>query len=192
MIGSLKGVVDQITPPNLVVVDVGGVGYLVHCPTDLLSRLQLGQEVKLSISMSVREDAMTLYGFETSQDKNWFEALRTAQGVGPSLALSILSSISRNELVAAIAANDHAVLKTVPGVGPKTALRLIVEMQGRLDQLGSVDVGSGSGSSGSVVGDLRLALISLGYTQDQIRGVIEKVPAEFSLEEMLKYCLKEL
>lgn len=194
MIGSLKGVVDQISPPNSLVVDVGGVGYLVHCPTDLLSRLQLGQELKLSISMSVREDAMTLYGFETNQDKSWFEALRTAQGVGPSLALSILSSISRNELVHAIAANDHAVLKRVPGVGPKTALRLIVEMQGRLAQLGSVDVfgGSGAGANGSVVGDLRLALVSLGYTQDQIRGVVEKVPAEFSLEEMLKYCLKEL
>lgn len=194
MIGSLRGVVDQISPPNSLIVDVAGVGYLVHCPTDLLSRTCVGAELKLTVSTSVREDAITLYGFENAHDKNWFEALRTAQGVGPSLALSILSSMSRAELVQAISSNDSALLKRVPGVGPKTALRLIVEMQGRLVQLGfDGDIaGSPTGEAGSVVADLRLALLSLGYSQDQIRGVVEKVPAEFTLEEMVKYCLKEL
>lgn len=194
MIGSLRGVVDQISPPNSLIVDVAGVGYLVHCPTDLLSRTRVGAELKLTVSTSVREDAITLYGFESAHDKSWFEALRTAQGVGPSLALSILSSMSRAELVQAISSNDSALLKRVPGVGPKTALRLIVEMQGRLAQLGFEGsiAGSPDGEAGSVVADLRLALASLGYSQDQIRGVVEKVPAEFSLEEMLKYCLKEL
>lgn len=194
MIGSLRGVVDQISPPNSLIVDVAGVGYLVHCPTDLLSRTRVGAELKLTVSTSVREDAITLYGFENAHDKNWFEALRTAQGVGPSLALSILSSMSRAELVQAISSNDSALLKRVPGVGPKTALRLIVEMQGRLVQLGfDGDIaGSPTGEAGSVVADLRLALLSLGYSQDQIRGVVEKVPAEFTLEEMVKYCLKEL
>ena len=194
MIGSLRGVVDQISPPNSLIVDVAGVGYLVHCPTDLLSRTRVGAELKLTVSTSVREDAITLYGFENAHDKNWFEALRTAQGVGPSLALSILSSMSRAELVQAISSNDSALLKRVPGVGPKTALRLIVEMQGRLVQLGFDGgiAGSPTGEAGSVVADLRLALLSLGYSQDQIRGVVEKVPAEFTLEEMVKYCLKEL
>ncbi|MDA8081286.1 MAG: Holliday junction branch migration protein RuvA [Actinomycetota bacterium] len=194
MIGSLRGVVDQVSPPNSLIVDVAGVGYLVHCPTDLLSRTRVGAELKLTVSTSVREDAITLYGFENAHDKNWFEALRTAQGVGPSLALSILSSMSRAELVQAISSNDSALLKRVPGVGPKTALRLIVEMQGRLVQLGfDGDIaGSPTGEAGSVVADLRLALLSLGYSQDQIRGVVEKVPAEFTLEEMVKYCLKEL
>ncbi len=194
MIGSLRGVVDQISPPNSLIVDVAGVGYLVHCPTDLLSRTSVGAELKLTVSTSVREDAITLYGFENAHDKNWFEALRTAQGVGPSLALSILSSMSRSELVQAISSNDSALLKRVPGVGPKTALRLIVEMQGRLVQLGFDGgiTGSSAGEAGSVVADLRLALVSLGYSQEQIRGVVEKVPAEFTLEEMVKYCLKEL
>jgi len=186
--------VDQISPPNLLIVDVAGVGYLVHCPTDLLSRTCVGVELKLAVSTSVREDAITLYGFENPQDKSWFEALRTTQGVGPSLALSILSSMSRPELVQAISSNDSALLKRVPGVGPKTALRLIVEMQGRLSQLGfeAGFAGSLAAANGSVIADLRLALLSLGYLQDQIRGVVDRVPAELSLEEMLKYCLKEL
>ena len=194
MIGSLRGVVDQIFPPNSLIVDVAGVGYLVHCPTDLLSRTRVGAELKLTVSTSVREDAITLYGFENAHDKSWFEALRTAQGVGPSLAMSILSSMSRAELVQAISSNDTALLKRVPGVGPKTALRLIVEMQGRLAQLGFEGgiAGSPDGEAGSVVADLRLALVSLGYSQDQIRAVVEKVPAELTLEEMVKYCLKEL
>ncbi|TAN23753.1 MAG: Holliday junction branch migration protein RuvA [Actinomycetota bacterium] len=194
MIGSLRGIIDQMAPPNLLVVDVGGVGYLVHCPTDLLSKSSLGQELKLVVSTSVREDAITLYGFENIYDKNWFEALRTTQGIGPSLALNVLSSMSRSELVQAISTGDVALLKRVPGVGPKTALRLIVEMQGRLAQLGGVEGHFGvlGASDGSLVSDLRLALGSLGYSQDQIRGVLEKVPSELTLEEMVKYCLKEL
>ncbi len=194
MIGSLKGVVDQILPTGALVVDVGGVGYLVHCPSNLVSQAREGEVLKLAIFTSVREDAITLYGFETIQDKSWFEALRTTQGVGPALALAILSSIPRDELVRAIATNDIELLKRVPGVGPKTALRLIVEMQGRLSNLG-VDgrfAGSPTNSSGSISADLKLALISLGYSQDQIRGVIERVPPEYSLEEMVKFCLKEL
>ncbi len=194
MIGSLRGVIDQVMPPNVLVVDVGGVGYLVHCPTDLLSKSSLGQELKLVVSTSVREDAITLYGFENGYDKNLFEALRTTQGVGPSLALNVLSSISRSELVRAISTNDVALLKSVPGIGPKTAMRLIVEMQGRLAQFAGLEGFSGGfgTSDDSVVTDLRLALGSLGYSQDQIRGVLEKVPPELTLEEMVKYCLKEL
>ncbi|NNN18810.1 MAG: Holliday junction branch migration protein RuvA [Acidimicrobiaceae bacterium] len=194
MIGSLRGVVDSLSPPNSLIIDVSGVGYLVHCPTDLLARVSGGEEMKLAISTSVREDAITLYGFETIQDKIWFEALRTTQGVGPSMALGILSSLSRSELVQAISTNDVALLKRVPGVGPKTALRLIVEMQGRLAHLvgdGSF-IGTSGSVNGSVVSDLKLGLISLGYSHDQIRGVVDKVPPELSLEEMLRYCLKEL
>lgn len=194
MIGSLRGVVDQLTPPNSLIVDVGGVGYLVYAPTDLLSRINVGEVLKLAVSMSVREDAITLYGFETSQDKAWFEALRMAQGVGPALALGILSAVPRADLAHAIATNDQAMLKRVPGVGPKTALRLIVEMQGRLAQLGVEErfTGSKSPRDTDATADLRLALLSLGYSHDQIRGVIERVPSELPLEDMVKFCLKEL
>lgn len=194
MIGSLRGVVDEVSPPGSLILDVGGVGYLVHCPAGVVSKVRRGEVVKLAVSTSVREDSITLFGFESTEDKAWFEALRTVQGVGPSLALGILSAVSRGELVKAIASGDHALLKRIPGVGPKTAMRLVVEMQGRLDNLGVVGSppGSASGADGSVVADLRSALVSLGFSQDQIRSVVAKVPPDFSLEEMVKYCLKEL
>lgn len=194
MIGSLSGVVDQILPPSVLIVDVAGVGYLVHCPTDLISRVRVGEKTKLVIFTSVREDAITLYGFESVGDKVWFEALKSAQGVGPALALNILSSMSRSELAEAIANKDHALLTKVPGVGPKTASRLIVELQGKLTQLGisGLSIDSLGRGAASVVGDVRLALSSLGYPQDQIRAVLENVPMGLSLEEMLRFCLKEL
>lgn len=194
MIGFLRGVVGHVVLPNSLILDVNGVGYLVHCPTDLVSRVIIGKELSLFVITSVREDAITLYGFERSEDKDWFEALRAAQGVGPSLALGILSSLSRSELAHAISTKDQAALTRIPGVGAKTASRLIVEMQSRLPQLGAGSSLSGSLEMGgdNVMGDLRLALASLGYGADQVRVVLEKVPIELSLEEMLRYCLKEL
>lgn len=195
MIGFLRGVAGQLILPNSLILDVNGVGYLVHCPTDLISRTIVGNELSLFVITSVREDAITLYGFERSEDKDWFEALRSAQGVGPSLALGILSSLSRSELAHAISTKDQAALTRISGVGAKTASRLIVELQSRLPQL---DVGHQSLpgppeiGGDNVMGDLRLALTSLGYGIDQIRTVLERVPSELSLEEMLRYCLKEL
>lgn len=194
MIASLRGSVGEIVFPNMLILDVGGVGYLLHCPTDLIAKVSLGAEIYISVFTSVREDAITLYGFESSEDKSWFEALKTTQGVGPSLALSILSTMSRAELAHAISAKDQAMLVRVPGVGAKTASRLIVEMQGRLEQLGSPLIGSGMGTApnGSLESDLRLALAGLGFGSEQIRAILAKVPPDLTLEEMLRFALKEL
>lgn len=194
MIGSLRGIVAQIMLPNALILDVNGVGYLVHCPTDLLTDVKVDDPLSLVIHTSVREDAITLYGFRNSADKSWFEALRAAQGVGPSLALAILSSMSLDELSLAISNKDQASLTKVPGVGAKTASRLIVEMAGRLSQLGAFGNISGHVYSGDAIllNDVRLALTSLGYSSDQIRRVVDGIPRDLSLEEMIKYSLKEL
>lgn len=194
MIGSLRGVVAQVLPPNVIILDVNGVGYLLHCPTDLVTTVKVDEPLMVVVHTSVREDAITLYGFRSNSEKNWFEALRSAQGVGPSLALAILSSMSLDELSLAISNKDQAYLTKVPGVGSKTASRLIVEMAGRLTQLGVPEYSGGQADYGNanVINDLRLALASLGYSADQIRRVVEKVPRELSLEEMIKVSLKEL
>lgn len=194
MIASLSGRVSELVIPNAMVVDVGGVGYLVHCPVDLIATTSLGDDVRMSIFTSVREDAITLYGFRSTEDKNWFEALKAAQGVGPSLALTILSSMSKGDLAYAISTSDLAALTRIPGIGSKTASRLMVEMQGRLSQLGAIDTvpGPRSDLDGTIAADLRLALAGLGFGSEQIREVLTKVPANLSLEEMLRFSLKEL
>lgn len=194
MIGSLRGVVAQVILPNAIILDVNGVGYLVHCPADLVTNVKVDDQLSLVVHTSVREDAITLYGFRNAADKNWFEALRAAQGVGPSLALAILSAMSLDDLSLAISSKDQASLTRVPGVGAKTASRLIVEMSGRLSQLGAFgDIdGQVNHSDANLMNDVRLALISLGYSADQIRRVVESVPRDLSLEEMIKFSLKEL
>ncbi len=194
MIGLLSGLVAEIVLPNIIIVDVGGVGYVVHCPNDLIAETQLGSEIKLSVHTSVREDSITLYGFKNKSDKEWFEALRATQGVGPSLALNILSSLSREELALAIDSRDQAVLTRVPGVGAKTASRLLVEMASQLTKLssGGIPVRQSGEVDANLIGDLRLALSSLGYGADQIRRVVEQVPTGLTLQELIKHCLKEL
>ncbi len=194
MIGLLTGSVAEIVLPNIIIVDVGGVGYVVHCPNDLIAESKIGSEIKLSVHTAVREDSITLYGFKDKSDKEGFEALLSTQGVGPSLALNILSSLSRAELALAIDSRDQAALTRVPGVGSKTASRLLVEMAGQLSKLdsGGIPARQSGNIDANLIADLRMALSSLGYGADQIRRVVEQVPSGLSLQELIKHCLKEL
>src|ERR1700758_4289456 len=133
MIGQLRGrLADK--RPNQVMVDVGGVGYLVAVPLSTFAALgELHTEVTLMIHTHVREDALSLYGFVSSREKHLFELLISASGVGPSLALKILSGMSVDELVPAIRGNDLARLTKIPGVGRKTGERIVVELKDKLD-----------------------------------------------------------
>ena len=133
MIGQLRG---RLTDkrPNQVLVDVGGVGYLVQVPLSTFASLgELHTEVTLLIHTHVREDALSLYGFLSSREKHFFELLLSASGVGPSLALKILSGMSVEELVPAIRGGDLARLTRIPGVGRKTAERIVVELKDKLE-----------------------------------------------------------
>src|SRR6201984_464250 len=133
MIGQLRGRLAE-KRPNQVLVDVGGVGYLVQVPLSTYAALgELHAEVTLLIHTHVREDALSLYGFVSAREKHFFEMLLSASGVGPTLALKILSGMSVEELVPAIRGSDLGRLTRIPGVGRKTAERIVVELKDKLE-----------------------------------------------------------
>jgi holliday junction DNA helicase RuvA len=167
MIGQLRGKLAE-KRPNAVLVDVGGVGYVVAVSLSTYAGLgDLHSEVTLLIYTHVREDALALYGFISSREKQLFEMLISASGVGPSLALKILSGMSVEELVPAIRGNDLGRLTKIPGVGRKTAERMVVELKDRLDAMGAEvmmkpAVRAGGGVT-DVEADVLSALVNLGY-----------------------------
>ena len=167
MIGQLRGKLAE-KRPNSVLVDVGGVGYVVAVSLSTYAALgELHTEVTLLVHTHVREDALALYGFISAREKQLFEMLISASGVGPSLALKILSGMSVEELVPAIRGNDLARLTRIPGVGRKTAERMVVELKDRLDAISAEvmmkpTVASACGVT-DVEADVVSALVNLGY-----------------------------
>jgi Holliday junction DNA helicase RuvA len=141
MIAHLDGVVAAVAPEGAVI-DVGGVGLLVQCSPGTLAGLRPGERAKVSTSLVVREDALTLYGFGSDDERNTFELLQTASGIGPRLALAMLATFSPDGLRRAVAAADVTALTSVPGIGRKGAQRIVLELAGRL---GSPDEGVVSG-----------------------------------------------
>ena len=173
MIGSLRGtLIDK--RPNQVLLEVGGVGYVVQIPLSTFTSLAaLHSESTLLIHTHVREEQFSLYGFLTAREKHCFELLISASGVGPSLALKILSGMSLDELVPAIRKGDLAQLVRIPGVGRKTAERMVVELR---DKLALVDVpGAGKPSTRSQLeSDVASALVNLGYDESAVENAITK------------------
>ena len=160
--------------PNQVLLDVGGVGYQVQIPLSTFAGLgTLHAEATLLIHTHLREDQLSLYGFVTAREKQCFELLLSASGVGPSLALKILSGMSLEELVPAIRKGDLAQLVRIPGVGKKTAERIVVELR---DKLAVVDVpGTGKPTTRSQLeSDVASALVNLGYDDRSVENAIEK------------------
>jgi Holliday junction DNA helicase RuvA len=181
MIGSLRGtLLDRGTDGEVHVEVAGtGIGYrAVMGPSAAMTLGELGDEVFLWISHHIRDDAQTLYGFTDRAERTAFEALLGAHGVGPALALAILSVHRPDELRRVLIEDDLAALCLVPGGGKKTAARLLIELKSRLDggDIGSDTVaagaGAGSGGSGHAVADVRLALGELGYRPDEITEVL--------------------
>lgn len=193
MIGSLRGVLLDVGEELLV--EVSGVGYRVQVsPAHALAFGAVGEQVFLHIHHVVREDAQTLYGFPSADERQVFATLLSAHGVGPSLALAILSVYQPDVLRSVVVANDVDALCIVPGVGKKTAARLLVELASRLDA--PVDVAAtATGSTGSDVAmrtDLRDALSGLGYAPDEIQRVLVDLPAEGDTSELLRMALQRL
>jgi Holliday junction DNA helicase RuvA len=177
MIGHLRGKISD-KRPNQVVVDVGGVGYEVFIPLSTFYALgELHQDVNLLIHTHVREDTLALYGFVTSREKQLFELLLSASGVGPVLALKILSGMSVDELLPAIRAGDLARLTTIPGVGRKTAERLVVELRDKMTAMEAPERRPMAATGRTQMdADVISALVNLGYDQ----RVAEKALAESS------------
>jgi len=169
MIASVRGEVLGHRP-GAAIVDVCGVGYLVHMPSDQLADLTQGADVILFVSTVVREDAITLYGFVDDQQRELFEILRQVKGVGPRLALAMLGHMSSDGLVHALVTKDENAIVAVPGVGKRIASRLVLELSDKIPsrlQTGAIGVGIVSGKS--VAQDpLPLALSQLGYRKSEI------------------------
>ncbi|MBS1836432.1 MAG: Holliday junction branch migration protein RuvA [Actinobacteria bacterium] len=196
MIGSVRGSLLDRDATELLV-EVAGIGYRVQVtPATAAAAGEPGSEVFLHIHHQVREDAQTLYGFARIDDRRVFEVLIATHGVGPSLALAILSVHSPTELRRILAADDVAALCLVPGVGRKTAARLLVELKSKL-QAGEIDpvaaAAAVSGrSSGGTRADVREALAELGYGADEIARVLVDLPDDGDSSEMLRDALQRL
>jgi Holliday junction DNA helicase RuvA len=194
MIGSLRGLLIDRPGPGEVLLEVGGVGYRASVPTSTFGALgPLGSEVFLHVHTHVREDAIVLFGFAHADERRCFEALLGAHGVGPSLALGILSSLSPATLSTAVIEDDVDTLCLVPGVGKKTAVRLLLELKERLDlpTLGG-DPPVTAGEERSARSEARAALAELGYGPDEIRQALEVVDDGDPVEVMIRTALREL
>src|SRR6476620_9038152 len=139
MIGKLKGLIDSYGE-DFVILDVGGVGYLVHCSARTLQALPAqGEAVTLSIETHVREDQIKLFGFTSDLEREWFRLLQTVQGVGTKVALAILSTLKPADLASAIALRDKAAITRTPGVGPKVAERIVTELKDKAPAYADID-----------------------------------------------------
>ena len=192
MIGSVRGSVLDRTPAGEVLVEVGGVGYRVLVPTGSLPVLAPGASAFLFTHLHVRDDALVLFGFTTRDERDTFETLIAATGVGPKLALAMLSVHSPDALRRAVLDDDLAALTLVPGVGKRTAQRLMIELKARLEMpdLDLTDAGTGS----SARGEVRAALAGLGYGPDEVRDVLVQLGDAdgSSVEDLLRDALKLL
>lgn len=191
MIGFLRGVLLQKSPQELLL-DVGGVGYRVLVPISTFCRLgDQGAQAQLLIHTHVREDQLVLYGFATSAELELFEKLISVSGVGPKVALGVLSGIEVDDLVHAIRGNDVARLTRVPGVGKKTAERLILELK---DKIASLHVGTAGPQAPSPKrSDLLSALANLGYSSaeaDRAATEVLRLQPEASLGDLLRDALR--
>jgi len=168
MIAHLDGVVTTVAPEGAVI-DVGGVGLLVQCSPGTLAGLRPGERSRVCTSLVVREDALTLYGFGSDDERNTFELLQTASGIGPRLALAMLATFSPDGLRRAVAAEDVTALTRVPGIGRKGAQRIVLELAGRLGSPGEGgQAGPGSGTAGAVGAAGRPGAGALTW-RDQVR-----------------------
>jgi len=202
MIGKLKGLVDSLDDEELIV-DVGGVGYVVAASARTLRALPaVGQAVTLHIETQVREDAIRLFGFLTTAERDWFRLLQSVQGVGAKVALGILGALSGEALSQAIARQDKAMMARAPGVGPKLAARLVLELKDKAPALGVGDLGGAIASADlssklpKAAEDAVLALVSLGYARPQAAAAVAKgfaaLGPEAATATLIRAGLKEL
>ena len=205
MIAKLTGLIDS-TSDDWAVVDVSGVGYLVYCSARTLGRLFVGEAASLVIETHVREDHIHLYGFFEESERSWFKLLTTVQGVGAKVALGILSALSGDELLQAIAASDKATITRAPGVGPKLAVRLLTELKDKVATIalgpvammassGTAGGGAGGGLSG-VVQEAVSALVNLGYSASDALSAVSRAAAgladDVALPDLIRAGLAEL
>jgi Holliday junction DNA helicase RuvA len=189
MIGKLTGILLEKNPPQILL-DVQGVGYEVDVPMSTFYTLPaLNEAVVLHTQLIVREDAHLLFGFATQDERLVFRQLLKISGVGPKMALAVLSGMSLGELAAAVAAKDAARLTKVPGVGKKTAERLLLELQGKFAAAGPAVTDTEMSSSGD---DVVNALLALGYNEKEAGWAAKQLPADTGVSDGIRQALKLL
>jgi Holliday junction DNA helicase RuvA len=203
MIGKLRGVIDSYGE-DWIILDVGGVGYVVSCSTRTLSALpRAGETATLAIETYVREDQIRLFGFTTDLEREWFRLLQTVQGVGTKVALAILSTLKASDLATAIALGDKAAIARSPGVGPKVAQRIASELKDRAPAFTDVapDIAKLQGDLGdrrapAPVADAVSALVNLGYGQAQasaaVAAALREAGEAAETAKLIRLGLKEL
>jgi Holliday junction DNA helicase RuvA len=192
MIASIRGALLFIGVDHAVV-ETGGVGFLVYAPRNVLGALgEIGGEVRLYTHLHIREDVLALYGFATSDQRHLFETLLGVSGIGPKVALSMLSAAAPDELRAVIAGGDTARLARVPGIGKKTAERLVLELRGKFDMKG-VPMPSGTTPALMAVNsELGEMLVGLGFSAAEVSAAIASLPPDAppGLDERLRLALR--
>lgn len=192
MIGYVRGKVSYLFPDSCFI-DVNGVGYRVFIPQSTRQNLSKGNETTLFTYLNVREDALLLYGFSSQQEYDLFILLTSVSGIGPKVGLGILSAISPQEFILAVTQKNFGLLTKIPGIGKKTAERIVLELK---DKIGEADPDSSMAVSaqetaGSIQAEALQALLSLGYTQQELAPVLRKSAGAASVEEIIKSALKE-
>lgn len=200
MIAKLKGLIDSLGE-DWAVIDVGGVGYRVFCSGRTLRRLGAGEVAEVMVETHVREDHIHLYGFIDAVERDWFRLLTTVQGVGAKVALGLLTVLSSDELVQAIAAADKAVITQTPGVGPKLAARILNELK---DKVGTIALAVAPGGQpaagpegpGGTMSDAASALVNLGYQPSQALSAVSRAAGRLGegadVEALIRGGLSEL
>lgn len=177
MIGKLSGVVDSVAEDH-VILDVGGVGYLVHCPASTLSRLSPGAPASLAVETRITDETIRLYGFASPAEREWFRLLQTVQGVGSRVALAVLSALSARELERALALGDKAVIGRAQGVGPKLATRIATELKDKAPAMmlraGMAADALPAAAAHGAEADAVAALLKLGYAQGQAAEMVAR------------------
>lgn len=165
MLSFISGTVHTVSAQR-VVIDAQGIGYEIHITPGALGLCSVGSFVQMPVLLIVREESMTLFGFSDAEERNFFQTLMSVSGVGPKLALTIVSSLSQKSFSAAIAQKDEATLVRIPGVGKKSAARLIVELDGKFEKVAGMQ---------GLAEDILDALIALGWSEREARAALEKV-----------------
>ena len=193
MIGRLTGRIDSVAEDH-VLLDVGGVGYLVHCPSSTLSKLAAGANASLMTEMRLTDETIRLYGFSTPEEREWFRLLQTVQNVGARVALNVLSALSPRELERALALSDKGAIGRAQGVGPKLALRIATELKDKAPSMmlrGHAEDGVTLAAPVGPEADAVAALVKLGYSQGQAAEAVARAARDLGEHSAVDALIRE-
>lgn len=187
MIGYLKGEVKSISADSFIILS-GGVGYVVLAPSQLTSTQKVGDETEVYVYTHVREDQLSLFGFSLQEELNFFKMLLSVSGIGPKVALAIISSAPVEKIKSSISIGDPSMLSAVSGVGKKTAEKAVIELRGKLGLISSGEVFDNDGAN-----EVIEALLGLGFQKNEIIEGLKRIPSEISNnDEKIKWLVKNL